>query len=358
MAGKDYLKKIKAALLAGSMAVSLSACGDESEETKEVETTKVVEDVTTNTTTKETPTKETKTTSTQQETIKKEETTEKKTTEPTNEPTQNNTTGNSNNTNNNTTGNSNGNSNNNTVSTQNNTPSYEPTYEPEEPQYEEPYYKPEEPQYEEPEPITVPYKNRTYTKYDMTNDDSIAAVYAMRQLSDELAIDLFRGCESPKHRSLNGADETFAIIIALNYNQDLNLEMIGDYYYSDSNDEFNEELDILDLAKYQYDYNTNVDFNKYVLDADMANFINIISDEYREYMNGTSDSINEEVNSYFENNSNSIDDYVKYYFMCNTKKSLGWDDSQFETARQLYFDEVLNPLYNKFAQNRHRVKLH
>ena len=50
MAGKDYLKKIKAALLAGSMAVSLSACGDESEETKEVETTKVVEDVTTNTT--------------------------------------------------------------------------------------------------------------------------------------------------------------------------------------------------------------------------------------------------------------------------------------------------------------------
>ena len=62
MTKTDFLKKLKAGLLAGTMAATLSACGHEPEEEKNTnETTIAVEDTTKETkTTKEETTKESK----------------------------------------------------------------------------------------------------------------------------------------------------------------------------------------------------------------------------------------------------------------------------------------------------------
>ena len=75
---------------------------------------------------------------------------------------------------------------------------------------------------------TIPYNQRTYTKYDLTSDDPKISRCAMDQLSTELAKELFQGYVG--YRSLNGGDEAISIIIALNSDQNINGETIHAIY--------------------------------------------------------------------------------------------------------------------------------
>ena len=204
----------------------------------------------------------------------------------------------------------------------------------------------------EPPVTTVPYFKREYTKYDITSDEPEAAYYALNKLSSQLAKEMFNGYI---YKTFSDVEAATAIIIALNYNQDINYDALGELFQYKTQDDFKNQCDELDLASLQYRFGSQVDFSKYVIDDNMAYFINNISSEYREYMNGNTEPLTNEMNNYFDNNSDYIDDYVKYYFMCNTKRTMGMEESEIDYARQLYFENVLSPMYDQFISNEHRV---
>ena len=378
MTKTEFLKKLKAGLLAGTMAATLSACGEEPEKEKESTTTAIVtEDTTeeTKTTTVEDTTNESK--ETKENTTNKEEKTENNT-EVVENPTkgENKETKPNNTTSNNATPTSEETKENTPSNTTKNNTTPVVTQRTQTPVTTKATSKTTQKVTTKATPTTtkavqtqaptttaapivttvatIPYRERSYTKNDLTSDDEVFAKYAIDQLGEELAKELFNGYVGP--RTFSGEEEAIAIIIALNSNQSINRNVIGHYHRHDTNEEFNNSCDILDIAYYQYNYNSNVDFSKYVLNDEFADFINNICKKYKDYMSGDTDSLSSEFDSYFSNNSVNIDNCIEYYFMCKTKESLGIDTPELENARQLYYDEVLSPLYSEFESNRHYIQ--
>jgi len=214
---------------------------------------------------------------------------------------------------------------------------------------------------EPPAPTTrVEYINvsdRTdYTKYDLLNEDDFEAKSALQQLSRQFGKELFNGYVLQNQYGTSfGADEAYAIIANLNYNQGINVRALGDPFIDASEEQFLQYSDNMNLAYYQYIFGSRVDFTKYVLDEDLANFLNRVSDEYIEYMNGNTDSFTNEMNDFFENNS-AYDNCVKYYFMCNTREPQNYYSNEMNEARQIYFDNVSRPLYRDLEPYKGKIR--
>lgn len=203
----------------------------------------------------------------------------------------------------------------------------------------------------EPPVTTVPYQQRNYNIEDITSDDALAARWAMQQYAEELRKELFNGYYvNTQYGKSDGIDESFALIGVLNYNQGINHRGFGNIFGYETEEYFAMCTDCLDLAYYQYAYGSKVDFNKYVIDKDFANFINRVSDEFAEYMNGNTDPLTNEINDYFANNSEYIDNYTKYYFMCNTAHPEDYFCDEMNEGRQIFHENVTYSMYNEFAQ--------
>ena len=197
----------------------------------------------------------------------------------------------------------------------------------------------------------IPYQQRQYKIEDITSDDSLAARWAMQQYAEELRKELFNGYYvNTQYGQSDGIDESFALIGILNYNQGINHRSFGNIFGYETEDYFAKCTDCLDLAYYQYAYGSKVDFNKYVLDKDFANFINRVSDEFAEYMNGNTEPLTNEINDYFANNSEYIDNYTKYYFMCNSAHPEDYFCDKMNEGRQIFHKNVTYSMYNEFAQ--------
>ncbi|MBR6968866.1 MAG: hypothetical protein IKH78_10095 [Ruminococcus sp.] len=205
----------------------------------------------------------------------------------------------------------------------------------------------------QPPVTTVPYIKRTYNKYDILSDDPYEAKFALSQLANQLGAELYNGYNPVNQYGFLLAEAAaYAIIVDLNYNQGINIKALGDAYGLLPEDEFLSECDNLDLAHYQYFYSSKVDWTKYVLDENLANFINTVSDEYKEYMNGNTEPLMNEINDYFANNSIDIDNYAKYYFMCNTKNPEDYYRDEMNEGREIFINNVAKPLYDEICQNK------
>ncbi len=186
---------------------------------------------------------------------------------------------------------------------------------------------------------------KDFNKYDMLSDNEEEARRAMEYVASKFSRELFNGyiIES-RYGSARGGG--LGVIVNLNYNQGINKEGAIRFAVRNSEEDYIRSSDLLNLAHYQYIYGSNVDFNDYLLDEDLANFINTVSAEYKEYMNGNTEPLTNELNSFFENN-NPEDDYVKYYFMRCTQNPTDWYAPEIEEARQMYIDNVVSPIYNE-----------
>lgn len=200
----------------------------------------------------------------------------------------------------------------------------------------------------QPVVTTIPYSERTYTKYDITSDDPEIAINAFEQLAEDL--DIFNGyVHQNQYGGTLGGWETYGILIALNHNQNINPEALNYFFEYDSEEEFEKYCDNIDLAYYQALYGSNIDFRKYVIDENLANFINNVSKQYKDAQNGNRGPLDNTINSYFAANSESIDDYVKYYFMTCTKDEYNdYNSDEMNYARELYFENVVKPVYHNF----------
>ena len=203
----------------------------------------------------------------------------------------------------------------------------------------------------QPPVTTVPYNRRNYNIEDIRNDDAAAAYWAMQRYAEQLSKELFNGYYfDTQYGRSDGFDECFALIGTLNYNQGINQRAFGNRFGCESEDYFLRCTDCLDLAYYQYDCGSKVDFNKYVLDKDFANFLNRVSDEFVEYMNGNTEPLTDEINNYFANNAEYIDNYAKYYFMCNTAHPENYYCDEMNEARQIFNDNVTYKMRDDFMQ--------
>ena len=199
-----------------------------------------------------------------------------------------------------------------------------------------------------PVPTTIPYSERTYTKYDITSDDPEIAINALEQLACDM--DLFNGyVHQNQYGGTLGGRTIYGIIIALNYDQNINPEALNYYFEYESEEEFKQYCDNIDLAYYQSLYGSNIDFRKYIIDENLANFINNVSKQYKDARNGNRTALDNTINSYFAANSESIDDYVKYYFMTCTKDEYNdYNSDEMNYARELYFENIVKPIYHSF----------
>ena len=195
-----------------------------------------------------------------------------------------------------------------------------------------------------------------YTKYDLLNDDAFEAKSALHQLSKEFGTELYNGhfLENQYGTSF-GTSEAYAIIANLNYNQGINIKALGDWFVDASEEQFLQYSDNMNLAYYQYIFGSRIDFTKYVLDEDLANFLNRVTDEYIEYMNGNTDPLTQEMEDFFENN-NAYDNCIKYYFMCNTRDPQNYYSDEMNEARQAYFDNVTSPLFKEIEPNKGKIR--
>jgi hypothetical protein len=203
----------------------------------------------------------------------------------------------------------------------------------------------------------IPYQQRQYKIEDITSDDAFVARWAMQQYAEELNNELFNGYYfDTQYGRSDGFDECFALIATLNYNQGINHRALGNRFGYESEDYYLRCTDCLNIAYYQFFYESKVDFNKYVLDKNFANFINKVSDEFAEYKKGNKEPLTNELNEYFANNTEHIDNYTKYYFMCNTAHPQDYFCDEMIKARKRFNDNVANKMRDDFMQYGGKLK--
>jgi len=183
----------------------------------------------------------------------------------------------------------------------------------------------------------------------MLSDDSFEAYNAICYMAGELRKELFNGyAHITEYGGGKGVNEALALITALNYDQELNSEALNTIYEYDTEEEFNQYCDNINFAYFEYLYKSNVDFKKYMLDEELADFISKVCDEYKEYMDGNQKPIINEINTYFESTADGIDNYIKYYFMISTAHDIYPNDYNTSEAKKLYLENVSSKLFKSF----------
>ena len=338
MTKTDFLKKLKAGLLAGTMAATLSACGHEPEKEKNTnETTIAVED-----TTKETKTTKEETTKESKETATKEETTDNDT-EIVENTTKNNTTT--------------------PVGTQRTeapvttkqqvTTKATPTT--------TKAVQTTTTQKVTQAPVTtttVPVK-QNYTKYDMQDSNPEIAAKAFKQLSEELREELFNGyyVSDESYGMTAGYEQAKIILAALNYyNGNISPETLAhnDALGKLSREDMEKYCVNLDLPQEQYIYGSRVDFNKYVIDDDFADEIESITDKYFDWKdNGNSETIATSFEEYHKDNNykhlENVDNFVKFYCMYTIIDEYEYTDNS-EKDRETLREYLIIPMYESYEQ--------
>ena len=373
MTKTDFLKKLKAGLLAGTMAATLSACGHEPEKEKNTnETTIAVEDTTKETkTTKEETTKESKETATKEETTDNDTEIVENTTKENGESKTNNTTT-KNNINNNTaqtnrvtTINHSSNTTKNNTTTVGTQRTQAPVNTKQQVTTKATTTTTKAVQTQAPTttaaPVvttTVPVK-QNYTKYDMQDSNPEIAAKAFKQLSEELREELFNGyyVSDESYGMTAGYEQAKIILAALNYyNGNISPETLAhnDALGKLSREDMEKYCVNLDLPQEQYIYGSRVDFNKYVIDDDFADEIESITDKYFEWKdNGNSETIATSFEEYHKDNNykhlENVDNFVKFYCMYTIIDEYEYTDNS-EKDRETLREYLIIPMYESYEQ--------
>ena len=206
------------------------------------------------------------------------------------------------------------------------------------------------------QPTLDKVRRSEYSKYDLLDENEYQAMNAMNYLCNSFRKELYNGYffETPYGAS-HGEYEVRALILNLNNDYGINVGLSGKAYDYTDEESYLIYSDALNLAHTQYFYESTVDFNKYLFDEDLANFLNTVSAEYKEYMNGNTEPLENELSNYFENNSVDIDNYAKYFFMRCTQNPYDLNAPEVEEARQMFFDNVAIPTFHKVKDNAIKV---
>lgn len=200
---------------------------------------------------------------------------------------------------------------------------------------------------------------RDFTKYDLLNPDTAVASAAFEQLATKLCEELYNGYGFDREYGYsNGYAECRVMLATLNHDQGISPEVLASEQalgsYSEQ-DVFNYSHTV-SFGFLERATGSRVDFTKYVLNEDLANFINNMNDLWINYMNGDKNPYNEAADNYYAYNNYDnvagIDDYLKFYYMAvsdyNTFDNIV-DDYSVDVIRQLYDDNIVRPIYDSYV---------
>lgn len=206
---------------------------------------------------------------------------------------------------------------------------------------------------------TVPVK-QNYTKYDMQNSDPEVAAKAFEQLADELREELFKGyyVSDESYGMTAGYEQSKIILAALNYyNGGISPETLAhnDALGKLSREDMEKYCINLDLPQEQYLYGSRVDFNKYVIDDDFADEIEKITDIYFDWKdNGNSETLEVQLDEYCKNNNydclESVGNFAEFYYMCTIDCEYESLDYLNETHRNTLREHLIIPMYESYEQ--------
>ena len=196
-------------------------------------------------------------------------------------------------------------------------------------------------------------KKENYTKYDLLDANPEIAAKAYERLSEELCKELLDGkAFYSEYGSTGGKDEAKVMLAVLNRNQGISMEMLA---RPEALGNYTEDEIVLfsgldaSSAILEDMAGTTVDYTKYVLDEEYANFMNNTSRAFKEYQKGNFDEYNEISENYF--NLNQFDDYVKcYYMVLNDNMSNKYtSDETVDYTKNMYIENIIKPLYESYA---------
>lgn len=198
-------------------------------------------------------------------------------------------------------------------------------------------------------------EKENYTKYDLLDANPEIAAKAYERLSEELWHELYNGyCfQSVRGGITNGYYECKTFIAILNKNENISLEALAseEALGSLSQEDFEfYSAAVAGLAGTEYDTGSTVDYTKYILNEDLANYINNTNRAWKNYKNGDMDEYNA-ISDEFFNNIESNNSYVKLFYMTlNENLSTGLtSDESVDYARELFIENVSRPLYESYA---------
>ena len=178
-----------------------------------------------------------------------------------------------------------------------------------------------------------------YTKYDLLNPDTAVAAAAFRELASELCRELYNG-------------------YGLNHDQGIRPEVLAseDALGGYTEEEVFNYSHTVSFGFLERATGSRVDFTKYMLNTDLAEFINTMNELWRNYMDGDKSPYNEAAIAYYSNNNynniDQIDDYLKFYYMAasdyNTFDDIV-DEYSVDIIRTLYDERIVRPIYESYT---------
>lgn len=210
----------------------------------------------------------------------------------------------------------------------------------------------------EPPVVTEPPRT-DYNKYDLLSGDPAVAAKAFEKLSSELENELYRGYAIYRNNESNPYEESKAAIAILNYGsispEALAYDIaLGSY----SEEDLIKYSHALDFAAVEKVTGARIDFNKYVLDEEFANYINRVNNAWIDYENGNEDEFINIVDEYNENRSGS--EYIKNYFiLLNISRRHDYNANEEYTAVYSdtchYEDNIVKPMFEEYKQYAEKV---
>ena len=197
-------------------------------------------------------------------------------------------------------------------------------------------------------PVTQPPRT-DYNKYDLLDSDPAVAAKAFEKLADELWNELYAGVGIDRGYLSNGKAESKVAIAILNYNSIspevlASNEALGNY----SEEDIITYAHALDFEVVEQMVGTRVDFSKYMLDQDFADFINRTNSAWIDYENGNEDEYLDIIW-----NSNYEDNLIKNYYIklasASTYDANGIDREHLYNAMDEYDENIVRPMYNNYA---------
>ena len=203
---------------------------------------------------------------------------------------------------------------------------------------------------------TTPIK-QNYTKYDLLDSDPTIATRAYEELTKQFKNDLYNGyIIDGVYGDTDGYYECKAMLAMLNHDQGIAPEVLSNVFEDYSEEEFYTYTDTLAFASIEKLTKGKVDFTKYVLDEDLAEFINETNQAWKDYRLRDNTNFDTIVKTYGKDNNlndtDNIDDYLKFYYIVIAGETLdrrmGYE--AMTIGKELYEDNIVKPIYDSYKE--------
>ena len=198
-----------------------------------------------------------------------------------------------------------------------------------------------------------------YTKYDLLNPDTAVAAAAFRELASELCRELYNGYGFEREYGFStGYNECRVMLATLNHDQGIRPEVLAseDALGGYTEEEVFNYSHTVSFGFMERATGSRVDFTKYMLNTELAEFINTMNELWRNYMDGDKSPYMEALREYCQDNNfenvENIDDYVQFYYMvANDYNTFGdrLDEYSVDVAQTLYDEHIVRPIYESYT---------